>query len=337
MKIPQDLLAVARDFKTVKKDPVYSDYLKDYLIKSKNPWFFYKRIEAKKNEILCSLHNHSDGGNYDLEDLAFMAAIRGYKIFGVTNHRRDYQFEGNSILYNRDFDVFLVRGMECRCEEELENKKKRKFFSLRKLRQSSKDERGEENDILLLGYKDNIRDFKPLKETLNKAKQQEALIILTSFANRAFKGPSYERALEIKPYTDAMEISDSNLVSQATAYEIMAAKFAKDNNIPGIVANDAHTLREIGCSGIGFPEEDYDFLDDINPKLKEEKTKYVVNNPQILIEALRNSFKTRRYNNYWNHIPKLSFIYPDKILSLFRDAVLRPFDNNIGDWIAKEN
>jgi predicted metal-dependent phosphoesterase TrpH len=327
MKFPQDIHKIRKDFKELKQKLEYRQDLKDALAWRNNPLLFYKQVEPDANQFLCSLHNHTDGGNYELEDIARVGAINGYRIMAVTNHRRDYQFEGNRVLYNKDFDIYLIRGMECRCEENLEHKRIRKRFSLRKLQYKFEEEHGEENDVILVGYRDSIKDFQPFEETIRLAREQNALIIGTAVGNRYAKGPSIKRMLSIKDYFDAVEIFDSNHVLKMAAFDVIAKHFAMNNNLAGIYANDAHTLREIGCAGIGLFEKDYMFLD--NPM-------EVVNNPDLLIEALRNSLRQSRFTNYGYKVPIFSFLYPSKAISLVRDAIIRPFDKSSGSWVYKD-
>lgn len=328
MKFPQKVRMVRKDFKKIASVLKYQSDLKETLAWNKNPFIFYKRIEPVADEFLCSFHNHADGGNYELEDIARIGAINGYRVMAVTNHRRDYQFEGNRVIYNKDFDIYLIRGMECRCEESIEHPKIKKRFSIRNLQYKPMEVHGEENDVIVVGYEGNMRDFQPFQETVKRAREQKALVIMTALGNKPSKGPSIEQVMPVLDCFDAIEVFDSNHLGYLAGYDVVAKHFAKKHNIAGIYANDAHTLNEIGCAGVGFRDEDFNFLDD---------PEQVINNPEILIEGIRNSLKTGKFTNYGYHLPWFSIVYPSKILSLLRDAIIRPFDKSTGSWIYSKN
>ena len=114
MNLTRDLPQIVRNFNHLKKKKEYQAYFKEYTVRVKNPWFTYNRITPKVDEVLFSFHNHSDG--YTLFEIAEVAASRGYKFFALTNHSDDSQFNGKRIIYSKDHDVFLLRGMECRCQ-----------------------------------------------------------------------------------------------------------------------------------------------------------------------------------------------------------------------------
>jgi hypothetical protein len=325
MKIPQDIFSLIKRFHQLKKKANRSEYdaiIKDYMSYEKNPWFSYQRISPKKDEVLVSFHNHSDG--YTFFDLAETASQRGYKFFGISNHSSDSQFDGRRILYSKDHDIFLLRGMECRCQEKAIGTED--YWSMDELKFKTRKKLGDETDILFIGYEGYIDTFQPFEETTKKARaKNKALVQLTSPLNRILKGPSEKNIEAVLKNVDAIEVFDSNNTSYACCYDVMATKYAKQIKKPQVYANDAHTLREIGCAGVGFRKEDFEkFLKDPN---------WTINHVDDLLETIRNSLNSGKYNNYGFHVPRFSIVYPDKILALARDMIQRPFDKDKGEWM----
>ncbi len=328
MNLTRDLPQIVRNFNHLKKKKEYQAYFKEYTARAKNPWFTYNRITPKVDEVLFSFHNHSDG--YTLFEIAEVAARQGYKFFALTNHSDDSQFNGKRIIYSKDHDVFLLRGMECRCQEPSPGTED--YWSINEGKYKTHKILGAETDALFIGYEGHIDSFKPFYETVQTAKKQNALIQLTSPLNRAAKGPNEVTMRLVLPYVDAIETFDSNNVSFLSIADIVAAKWLDgynsklplDKRIAGVYANDAHTLQEIGGAGVGFKEEDFEkFIYD---------SRYTKTHVDELLDTIKNSLKKGRYSNYGNYAPRFSFIYPDKLRSIARDMLLRPFDSDEGEW-----
>lgn len=329
MNLTRDVPQIVRNFNHLKKRKDYQAYFKEYTSRAKNPWFTYNRVTCAEDETLMSFHNHSDG--YTLFEIAEVAAMRGYKFFALTNHSDDSQFNGKRIIYSKDHDVFLLRGMECRCQEPSPGTED--YWSINEGKYKTHKILGAETDVLFIGYAGHIDSFKPFYETVKKAKEQNnALVQITSPLNRAAKGPNEENMLAVLPYVDAVEVFDSNNVSYLSIADILAAKWLNDRNervlsvnkIPGVYANDAHTLREIGSAGVGFKKEDFEkFIYDPS---------YTLKHPDEFLQTIKESMQKGRYSNYGNYAPRCSFIYPDKLRSIARDMLLRPFDSDEGEW-----
>jgi hypothetical protein len=327
------LWEVMRNFKTIEKRREFGIYFENYTSKDRNPWFEYKRITPAPDEILFSMHNHTDG--YSLFEVAEVAAARGYKFFAITNHSDDSQFNGKRIIYSKDHDIFLLRGIECRCQEPSLGTEE--YFSINEGKYKTRKILGQENDIVLVGYRGHIDSFKPFQETLDKASQNNSFIQVTAPFNPLAKGPSEKKIGSFLPIIDAVEIFDSNNASYLCYSDIIAAKWLEETNsrlnseykVPGIFVNDAHTLREIGCAGTGFKIADFiKFIE--NPS-------YTVNHADELLEVVRFSLRANRYTNYGYYFPRFSILYPDKIRAILRDMILRPFDSDEGEWEYSED
>ncbi len=291
-------------FQDLKKSPQYSSLFKEYT--GRDSLVYYKYVQPTDGEHLVSLHNHSDGLNYDLDDIARTAARRHIKVLAVTDHNSDIKFDGKKVLYwPYGGGVFLIRGMEVRCKE--------------------KD--GTWKDIIFTGYNKNIAPFKNVTDTLKRARDNDSLNIGTSIGNDGAHGLSLDRILEMKSSFDAVEILDSSTGMVYFRYsDILANEFAKKNNLPGIFAEDAHTLREIGLSAFGVKQQDLAIPSGDANTIRDWLNSH---GDTILIHTLRKILKNNQFTNYGGYMPRFSLFYPDKFLTLAHEnAVLKPFENN---------
>jgi predicted metal-dependent phosphoesterase TrpH len=299
----KDYFEARRKFSDLVHSPEYADSVREHIV-DKNSSFCYKYAEAGPNEDMVTLHTHSDGWNYELEDIARVSARRGIKVNGITDHSDDRKFNGKRLLFWPYLGgVILLRGMEIR----------------------SGEVRGDFRDLIVVGYKGTLKPFKKLEDTLKDAKDKEAIIIGTSIGNRAAKGIESEKVLEFKDYFDAIEILDSSTGAKCFRYyDIKAAEFARKQGIPGVYSNDSHTLREIGLAGFGITKEKLKF-----PVMTEGEVQDWINSggDDEFIKNLKRLIKTNQFTNYGNYMPAFSLAYPDKFRTLdHRFAILNPYD-----------
>jgi hypothetical protein len=287
--------------------------------------------------------------NCGLEEMAKTASERGYKIFAVTDHNSDAKFAGEMIKYYPQHDIYLVRGKENRCknilsialpngqteilkddEKMLSEIRREQISQLGELdAEKVKIERAEYNDMILLGYHDHIDSFRPLVRTMKEAREKGAIVIATSPFNNSAKG-LHKRRLEnsaVLQNLDAMEILNADSGFGWLCYsDIRACKFSRDNNLPGIFVNDAHTLREIGLAGFGVKKTYAPFEAEPNLTLENylKNPRRIADNPPEFIEALRGILQNRAFTNQGRYIPLFSIGYADKRQTLsHKHAILR--------------
>jgi len=80
-------------------------------------------------------------------------------------------------------------------------------------------------------------------EVLRRLKEQGAFISV-SHPLDPMRGWKREHLLEILPHIDALEVFNSRCMD--ARFNTWAREFARQNEIPGMVGSDAHTLRELG-------------------------------------------------------------------------------------------
>jgi len=327
MKIPKDILDARREFRSIRRSPKYKDILEQYYKNAQRPWFVYRHIKAKPDEVLISLHDHSDGIDCSLEDIARRGAEAGYKIIGVTNHNSDQKFSGERVLYF-DFGsgIYLVKGKENRCIEDATKK-------------------DEGKDIILIGYENHVDPFMPIEKTLDSAKKNKGIIIVTSGFNRPSHGFGLFELDRYLEYFDAIEtMNPCSGLSCFNYSDILSIDFARKNSLAGIYGDDAHTLDEIGLAGWAVKKDVLPFLDDAG-FIKDSRVisdhGRAINNADVLVEGIRNILYdpqmivsshgkpmegSKGIFNYGNFMPKLSLMYPIKFPTLsHKHAVLQPY------------
>ncbi len=187
MKIPRDLIRAKSEFDSV----VGNAHLKDLVPQERTPWFSGKELIVLPHRHLISLHNHSDGRDYSLEQIARAGAEKGFKILGVTDHNSDEKFEGKRLLHF-DFGrgIYLLRGMEARCYED----------------------GNMQGDVLLAGYDGKIEPFRPLEETVRKCVEQGGIVIATTPFNFTMGGIGRGLLASIAEHLTAIEILNSTSI-----------------------------------------------------------------------------------------------------------------------------
>jgi predicted metal-dependent phosphoesterase TrpH len=320
MRFPRDWHEANRKLTELKKSGKYGPDIQDYFASWKNPLFTYLSPKIDEDEFLCSLHTHTDALSESpsgIFNLSQTAASRGYKIVAITNHSEPNFFEGRRVMYDKANRLFMVRGLECRCEDG-ERMDKNHFTTnpLKMFNRVSQD--GELNDVVLIGYKGKIPRYESTEKTLKTAKESGALIIATSAGDRASKGLSLSAIEKHRGYFDAIEILNSNYKHSLKVHDILARRFAFEHDLPGIYVSDSHTLREIGSAGVAFKKQDFKFFFD-NPD-------FVLYNPTNFLDTIRSSLKQGKYSNVGGYYPLFSIFYLDKIKAIAKESNARPFD-----------
>jgi hypothetical protein len=218
----------------------------------------YPRVRIKWGKYLGTAHSHSD--HFRLDQVAQRASEIGYKFFAVTDHLATYKESEDQFgdvrlkhfdTFGRGRDVYLIRGAECHCMDE-----------------------GQEVKMVILGYRNPKGNEKPiepgqsLKETIERAKNLNGIIMTTSTFNRDSKGIDRQRLIKHLNDIDAVGVLDSAVgmlglpLTRFYASDIRAEKFVREFNKAGVYELNSHNLDEIGVSGFYLKKEDLPCLTD---------------------------------------------------------------------------
>jgi predicted metal-dependent phosphoesterase TrpH len=284
--------------KKVLKDPQYAALAAEYMDSEIRPFFTYRYAAPLEGHFNFSLHNHSDGKhNHEcmpLEEIARVAAYRGYDVIGITNHHEDESF-GKDRIKSFEFvfgekskRIYLIKGVE-----------NRSLF------------RGMPKDIVFLGYEGKVDSTRCIEDNVKQMQKQGGIVIATSSFNEPFYGLDKSQLDEILPYIDAIEVFNSaSSLSVFTYADIMAKDYAIKNKKAMITANDAHVLPEYGLTMDSVRKEDF-------PILSSEPINILAHQAEF-IDALKQLFhsgKTIRNKGYY--IPLMSVIHPKKHVTLY--------------------
>mgnify|MGYP001613882056 FL=1 len=300
MKFPKDFIEAWKRFRELRKNPEIAKLLDEDTAKMSfaQMWFIFGRVEPAEDSYLISFHNHSDGNNYALEQIARVAAKRGYKVFGVSDHNRDDKFNEKRVIYFPFGDgIYLVRGNEVGCYK---NGKA-------------------QGDILTVGYNGRIPSFEPLEDIVQRAKEQDSIIIATTPFNELMGGIGEEKLSQIIPYLHAIEVFNATSNMAFLRYADALAKiFAQKFGITGIYDEDAHTLDEIGLAGFSISKRHLPSL-----RMPPEEIEC---SPQVLINELKTALSQGNVaNNQGHYMPLASVSYPAKSKTLsHKQAILKP-------------
>ena len=300
MKFPSDIYKAREFYRRVKANPQTARFLNvdKERMSLVQKLFAHGRVTKHSQYYLVSFHNHSDGNDESLEEIALVAAQRGYKIFGVSDHNRDDKFEGKRVVYFPFYGgVYLVRNMEIRCHKDGHS----------------------EGDILVVGHKEHIHPFRPLEDTVEQALEQDAIVIATTPFNTFMGGMGEQQLHKIRDRIHAIEVFNATSNMWPFTYADAEAKaFAQKYGITGIYDEDAHCLSEIGLAGFSVNKNLLRSLD--------QKPEEIVNLPQTLIGELRRVLtEDGKVINHGYYMPLFSTLFPTKFRTLgHKKAVLKP-------------
>ena len=115
--------------------------------------------------------------------------------------------------------------------------------------------------ILTVGAASDITDYKDIKETIEEAKDKDAIVIADHPYTTLHGGMGEGNLERYLDQWDAIEVFNAQninlvpfLLNQKLSNE-KAREFAKKHNLPGIATSDSHRLNEIAVSYITFKEK----------------------------------------------------------------------------------
>lgn len=273
----------------------------------------YSKTQLSPREYAVSFHNHSaDGKVQTIEEIAYEAAEKGCKILAITDHNTDEYFNeqmGNKRLGHYNFDgkiIYVIRGIECNCM--IEDKIK---------------------DLIIIGHKNSIKSGMYLDSLVKLAKDEGALIGITSPLNTPFFGLD-KNQIEIllnSGNIDYLETFNSSKGAPFFHNDVLAAILLNRHNeylspekkVGGIYVADSHLKKHVMDAFFGVGKKEFSYLE--NP-LEVEK------NSQRLIESLRGAIRNGRITNYGSYKKAINYLLDGECLESF----LNQSKETLGDY-----